>query len=367
MRNNILEILHQVINDFNSKWQGHSEKNLGVSEYADRIMSLLSMPTMPQDNKTPMKTQDEFANIQNERFQHWRNFRTSAINEMFENKGKDGIYPTTEFFNKIDEFVLKTLAAGGLLSPEPVKTEPNKTPMTNQEILIELKLRKENQLLIKALDMARASEREAVKIASGKTECAAPREAVQPTWEAEPNLYEKVINAIGHSDLNVCHTGDLDQETKDLAIEICKIFEAERHPLLTAKGKLIGDQFSMAWGSKTDYFNHRYGTFMEMKAWVEEQFFLALASQEKRHKEELDGYLKVADKTGKLIYLKLHEQSENHRKELEEFAEFVLINRYICVEKKPGLYLRPGEYRKELTIPDLYSKFKKQNQQQEKK
>jgi hypothetical protein len=73
------------------------------------------------------------------------------------------------------------------------------------------------EFVYQAMSLARQAERSAMQ-------------KEQPTWIAEPNLLLKVINAIGHSDLNVLPKSglDLDEETQSLAIEICKIFASER-------------------------------------------------------------------------------------------------------------------------------------------
>ena len=39
----------------------------------------------------------------------WRTVRTDAISEMFENPDDCGIYPTTQFFNTLDAFLLSAL------------------------------------------------------------------------------------------------------------------------------------------------------------------------------------------------------------------------------------------------------------------
>ncbi len=43
------------------------------------------------------------------KLKEWIKFRTDAISEMFDNVNEHGIYPTTEFFMKIDNFFKDTL------------------------------------------------------------------------------------------------------------------------------------------------------------------------------------------------------------------------------------------------------------------
>lgn len=40
----------------------------------------------------------------------FRSIRTKAISEMFDNVDENGIFPTTEFFNVLDEFLTNALA-----------------------------------------------------------------------------------------------------------------------------------------------------------------------------------------------------------------------------------------------------------------
>ena len=42
MKTEVEKILLNVINDFNSKWTSHAEKDAGVSEYAEKIVKLFS-------------------------------------------------------------------------------------------------------------------------------------------------------------------------------------------------------------------------------------------------------------------------------------------------------------------------------------
>lgn len=43
MKTEVEKILLNVINDFNSKWKSHDEKDTGVSEYAEKIVNLFDV------------------------------------------------------------------------------------------------------------------------------------------------------------------------------------------------------------------------------------------------------------------------------------------------------------------------------------
>lgn len=42
MKTEVEKIILNVINDFNGKWTSHTEKDAGVSEYAEKIVKLFS-------------------------------------------------------------------------------------------------------------------------------------------------------------------------------------------------------------------------------------------------------------------------------------------------------------------------------------
>jgi hypothetical protein len=42
MQKQIENLINNAIDDFNSKWQSHEERNTGVSEYAEKIVNFIS-------------------------------------------------------------------------------------------------------------------------------------------------------------------------------------------------------------------------------------------------------------------------------------------------------------------------------------
>ena len=55
--------------------------------------------------------------------EEWIKFRTDKISEMFDNKYKDGIYPTSKFFEAIDGFILFSLQSETAKAREEMKSE----------------------------------------------------------------------------------------------------------------------------------------------------------------------------------------------------------------------------------------------------
>lgn len=62
MEKEVEKILLNVINDFNSKWTSHSEKDEGVSEYAEKIVKLFCQPavikSLPDSDEIRMKARE---------------------------------------------------------------------------------------------------------------------------------------------------------------------------------------------------------------------------------------------------------------------------------------------------------------------
>src|SRR3990167_4950897 len=59
--------------------------------------------------------------IKTEAIERFKKVRTDAIGEMFDNADKDGIYPTTKFFGKIDAALLSEIDRAVDLEIEEVK------------------------------------------------------------------------------------------------------------------------------------------------------------------------------------------------------------------------------------------------------
>jgi hypothetical protein len=60
-----------------------------------------------QTRKTPWQLKAELKAEAVEWIKEFQKERTDAISEMFDNVDKFGIYPTSEFFNRIDKFWLE--------------------------------------------------------------------------------------------------------------------------------------------------------------------------------------------------------------------------------------------------------------------
>lgn len=85
MKTEVEKILLNVINDFNSKWLSHSEKDAGVSEYAEKIVKLFSQADVISRASKIKKARDIVGRIfmlydEKDKTGHWElNKATDAI------------------------------------------------------------------------------------------------------------------------------------------------------------------------------------------------------------------------------------------------------------------------------------------------
>ena len=66
MQKQIENLINNAIDDFNSKWQSHEERNTGVSEYAEKIVNFISSNPVLGDSLPYTKCDDCKGDISND-------------------------------------------------------------------------------------------------------------------------------------------------------------------------------------------------------------------------------------------------------------------------------------------------------------